>query len=281
MAADPVRRLFALWGLYARMDLLIVARGPTTALSFYVSDLIIGLSAVTATFLIVQRFAGIGVWSKDQVLFMLGYALLVRGIVDVFFNYNVAFISRRIGRGQLDHTLLQPQPIWMALVTEGFAPATGGGMLVPGVALVVWSVGRLGMDVSAGWLAVFGLDVLSSLAIMLAFAYAWGSLAFWAPRAAEEINSSTWRLITQLNVFPLDGLPALALAALLSFVPIGLIAWLPSRALLGIGDERWSWLGLPAVAAVFVGLAALIFARGLRQYRRTGSSRYLSYGHRR
>ena len=62
-------------------------------------------------------------------LFLLGYALLVRGVIDTFFNYNVAFISRRIGRGQLDHMLVQPQPLWMALLTEGFAPFSGSGML--------------------------------------------------------------------------------------------------------------------------------------------------------
>jgi ABC-2 type transport system permease protein len=149
------------------------------------------------------------------------------------------------------------------------------------VALVVWSIGQLGMEVSASWLALFGVYVLSSLAIVLAFSYAWGSLAFWAPRAAEEINTSTWRLISQLDVFPLDGLPALALAGLLSFVPVGLVAWLPSRALLGLSGDAWTWLGPPLAAAAFVGVASVIFARGLRRYGRTGSSRYLSYGHRR
>ena len=33
----------------------------------------------------------------------------------------------------------------------------------------------------------------------------WGSLAFWAPRAAEELNSSTFELSNQLAPFPLDG----------------------------------------------------------------------------
>src|SRR5713226_6800346 len=104
------KRLLSLWRLYATMDLLYLARGPQAALTYYLSDFIIGLAAVTATFLLAERFDGIGPWSRPQVLFLLGYALLVRGIVDTFFNYNIAFISRRIGRGQLDHLLIQPQP---------------------------------------------------------------------------------------------------------------------------------------------------------------------------
>lgn len=69
------------------------------------------LAGVTAVFLLAERFEGIGLWSRDQIVFMLGYAALVRGFLDMGFSYNVLHISRRIGRGQMDHTLVQPQPV--------------------------------------------------------------------------------------------------------------------------------------------------------------------------
>jgi ABC-2 type transport system permease protein len=279
--AVSVRRVFQLWGLYARLDMLYVLRGPQVALSFYVSDLILGLAAVTAMFLLAQRFDGIPPWSRDQMLFLLGYALLVRGTIDVFFNYNISFISRRIGRGQLDHVLVQPQPLWMVLLTEGFAPVTGAGMLLPGLMLISWSVGQLHLSITLTWLALLALSLVCSTVVVLAFSYAWGSLAFWAPRSAEELNSSTWQLLTQLDVFPLDPLPTLALTSLLTFVPAGLVAWYPARALLGIDASPLGWLGLPAAALVLGSLCLFIFTRGLAHYGRTGSTRYLSYGHRR
>jgi ABC-2 type transport system permease protein len=273
--------MLELWGVYARLDIVLIWRAPTIAVAYYMSDAIIGVAAVTATFLLAERFDGIGVWSKHQVIFLLGYALLVRATINTLFNYNLAHISRRIGRGQLDHVLIQPQPLWMSLLTEGFAPVSGAGMLAPSIVLLVWSTSQLGLDVSVGWLALLGAYLVSSVSIVLAFEYAWASLAFWAPRAAEEINSSTWRLMTELNQFPLDGLPAIALTGLVTLVPAGLVAWLPSRSLLDVAGGPWSWL-LPLVgAAVLVGLASTIFARGLRVYAQTGSSRYLSYGHRR
>jgi ABC-2 type transport system permease protein len=279
--AASVRRMLELWSLYARLDMLYVLRGPKTALGWYVSDLVIGLAAITASFLLAERFDGIPPWSRDQMVFFLGYALLVRGTIDVFFNFNIAFISRRIGRGQLDHVLVQPQPLWMVLLTEGFAPITGAGMLLPGVLTMAWSINHLGITISFGWLLLVLLYVASSIAIVLAFSYAWGSLAFWAPRAAEEVNSSTWRLITQLNVFPLDGLPSLALASLVSFVPVGLVAWYPTAALLGLVEGPLIILSMPLAAIVFTALSALLFARGLHHYGHVGSSRYLAYGHRR
>src|SRR4030088_2373559 len=126
MAANHAfRRLLRMLALYATMDLLFLARGTQVALAYYASDFVIGLAAVTATYLLAERFDGIGPWTKPQILFLLGYALVVRGLINTFFSYNLAFISRRIGRGQLDHVLIQPQPMWMVLLTEGFAPITG------------------------------------------------------------------------------------------------------------------------------------------------------------
>ena len=213
---------------------------------------------------------------------MLGYALLVRGLINLFFSYNVAFISRKIGRGQLDHLLIQPMPLWAALVTEGFAPFSSSGMLLPAGLLLISSARQLDLQPSAAWVALFIAYLLASTAIVLAFEYAWGSLAFWVPRAAEEINSHTWDLLQVLTPFPLDGVSGVALGMLLTLVPVGLIAWLPSRALLGIDPPTWtSTLATPAAAMMLAALATWIFLRGFDHYRRTGSSRYLDYGHRR
>lgn len=282
MAAEHVRRVLRLWRLYATMDLMYLARGPLVAITYYLSDFVTGVGAVTATFLLAERFDGIGPWTRPQILFLLGYALLVRALIDLFFNYNMAFISRRIGRGQLDHVLIQPQPLWTSFLTEGFAPVTGSGMLLPALGLLVWSGRELHLSVSPAWWALFVADVLASIVIVLAFEYIWGSLAFWAPRAAEEINSDSWRLLIQLAPFPLDGLAGLALVSLVTIVPVGLVAWYPSRALLGLDAPAWTTEVLLTVATfAFAALAGWLFTRGLRHYGRTGSTRYLDYGHRR
>jgi ABC-2 type transport system permease protein len=274
-------RLLRLWRLYATMDLLFLARGPQTAIFYYLADFTLGIAAITATFLLAERFDGIGPWTRTQILFLLGYALVVRGLIDVLFNYNLSQISRRIGRGQLDHLLIQPQPLWMAFLTEGFAPVTGSGMLLPGSMLLVYALGRLQLALSPGWFGLLAVDLAASMAIVLSFQYVWASLAFWAPRGAEEINSNTWRLVTQLAPFPLDGLSGWVLGSLLTLVPVGLVAWYPARVLLGIDAPPWAPLVLPTAGTAFAAFATWIFLHGLSHYGRTGSTRYLDYGHRR
>jgi len=274
-------RLPRLWGLYARMDLLFIARGMKTALSWYFADLLLALGTAVWAFLLAERFDGIGEWSKAQIAFLLGLALFVRGAIDFALNANMYAPSRRIGRGQLDHMLLMPQPLWVTIASDGFMPFSCSGTLLAGAAVIVWSAHALALSISVGWLALFALHVASAAVIMLSFAYLWGSLAFIAPRGAEEINATTTRLIEQLKPFPLDGVGGGISVLLLSVVPAGFLAWLPSRVLLGLETSSWALLWTPLAALVFASLAVAAFRLGLRHYGRTGSTRYLAHGHRR
>src|SRR4029079_8437857 len=103
--------------------------------------------------------------------------------------------------------------------TEGFMPFSSSAVLIPGLGLLAWSLSRLGLPITPGWLALLALTLLASAVLMLAFSFIWGSLAFWAPRAAEEVSSSAINMLSQLKVFPLDGLGLLLLGGLLTFLP--------------------------------------------------------------
>jgi ABC-2 type transport system permease protein len=279
--ARPLRRLLRLWGIYARMDLLFIARGVKLAVAYYVADLLIGASSAATTYLLAERFGGIGPWTRPAILFMLGYGLLVRGMMECLFSFNISYISRRIGRGQLDHMLVAPLPIWMSLLTEGFMPVTGSGVLILGLALTYLGLRDLALAATPGWVALLAVNLAGSAAVMLGFNYWWATLAFWAPRAAEEINSSTLRMMHQLKQFPLDGLGALVVGGLVTLLPVGLVAWYPARALVGLDPWPWALAVTPLAGLLSVALAAWLFSRGMKQYGRTGSTRYLSYGFRR
>ena len=280
-AESRLPKLARLWGMQARMDLLFLSRSLRTGVAWYFADLLLGLSGAVWAFLLAERFDGIGPWNRTQIAFLLGFALLVRGVVDVGFSMNVSYPSRRIGRGQLDHMLLMPQPLWQTIASDGFTPFSGSGQIFAGAAVLGYAIHALALPVDAAWLALVLVHVASGAAIILAFAYIWGSLAFVAPRGAEEINSNTMRMLEQLKPFPLDGVGG---------VPHGRAAQLRARGLprlaararaAGSRDATWAWLWTPLAALGFASLAIWIFRLGLRRYARTGSTRYLAHGHRR
>lgn len=275
------RRLVRLWRVYAYLDLAFVTHDGRRFFGFLLTDMVVATASVTAMLLLAERFDGIGAWNKHQVAFMLGFGLIVDGLLNTFFAYNVAVISRRIGRGQLDHSLLQPHSLLMTFLTEGFNPITDLGPVLVGAGLVLWAGWGLNLALTPSWLGLLLLQLTASGAIVLAFNFAWGALAFWAPRGAEEISSSTNAIAGEIRAFPLDGIGAAGQGLLLTALPVGFVAWYPSRALLGIDAAPTALAVTPLAALGFLAIAALVFRRGLAHYARTGSSRYLDFGHRR
>ena len=274
------RRLLRLWAMYARMDLIWLTRDLKMCVMWMLTDSVMSVAAITSIWLLSERFGGIGIWSRAQIVFLLGYATTVGALIGLGFGYNVAFISRRLGRGQFDHTLIQPQPIWMSLLTEGFAPFSASLMLLPGIGLMAWAARMLSLPITAGWLLQLLMGIVASASVVLAFQFLWGSLAFWAPRSAEEISSSTSRLIEQLKTYPLDGLGGLLTGGLLTVLPVGFVAWYPCRSLLGLQAGTGRYLLTPFAALVLSGLAAFVFQKGRDHYGRVGSQRYSDRGHR-
>jgi ABC-2 type transport system permease protein len=278
--AGTIGRILQLWRLYASMDLLWITRSPLYFVTCAVRDLLTNLAGAFAIFLLAESFGGIGGWSQPRIVFMLGYGATVGGLVATFFGFNIDHISRRIGRGQMDHTLIQPQPIWMVLLTEGFNPISGGMVVVSGIAIMTLGAVRACIQVSPAWLVATILLLLSSCVVAISFNFITGSAAFWSPRAGEEINTPTTRLMDSLKSFPLDGVGHVLLAGLLTVAPVGFVAWYPSRYLVGITHSAFALAGTPAAAAVFLALAVFVFKKGLKHYEKTGSQRYLDGGHR-
>lgn len=276
MAAETLR----LFGAAARMNAIRIARTRGQAIANTLTDFIWHSGALLAPVLVALRFGHVGPWPVDAVVFMLAYGAAVSSVMDALGDVPWA-ISHRIGRGQLDHYLVQPQPLWRILLTEGFTPFDFWPVLTLGVVLMAWSVASLHVAVSPAWLGLLGLNLLASIVIHTAFLYAWGCLAFWAPRGAEGISSAAASLIGDLS-FPLDTVPRALRAVLVSVVPSGLLSWFPARALLGIGGAGPLDVWVTPLAAAGSGAFALaVFRLGLRTYRRTGSRRYSDVGHRR
>jgi ABC-2 type transport system permease protein len=276
-----VKRMIKLYLLYAKMDLAWLVRDTKMALFAVLADSVSAFSAVAGMFLLAVKFGGVGDLGENEVLFMLGYANLSIGVFDAFFSFNTGNISRRISRGQMEHMLLQPLPLPIQLVTEGFIPFTGAGSLFTGAAILWYAANRLALPVSLGWLASLAANILVTAVIILSLSYLFSSAAFYAPVAAEEISTTVLAMSDSLSRFPLSGMPLALTLPLISAFPAGLIAWFPALTLLGKPP-----LHLPPYFAALIALALFLlmlytFRKGFLHYVKVGSNRYLSYGHRR
>jgi len=308
-AVSNIKRLIQLWGISAKLDLLWFLRDTKYCLMTMFADVVASLSSFVGVFLLAERFGNIGGMNRDQILFMLGYASIVNGVITMCFSMNnVAWISRPVGRGQMDHKLIQPVPLWMQLLTEGFIPISGSSFLLCGIGITCYATGRLGLAPGLLWILLFIVLIICSVAIILGCSYIASSLAFYAPVAAEEISTTVIALFNDLMIFPLGGLSAVLRMALCTVVPIGLAAWLPANFLLG--QSGVAQVGVVQADATHVGaiqvgapqagatqpdlrgviilimtiavamLAATSFRKGMKYYVKRGSTRYHDRGHR-
>lgn len=280
-AKTGIGQFFRLLYIAAKMDLLWLLRDTKYALAGIGADILANLSTMAGVFLIALRFGGIGGMSSDEVLLMLAFSSLTTGLFILFGSGNNFHISRIIGRGQLEHLFLQPLSLKVQLITCGFSPFTGGGNFITGIVLLFISVGRLGIPVTFGWLALLFLYLMAIVAIIVARSYLFSSLAFYAPVAAEEISSTVIDGTWLLSTFPLSGMPKIMQVTLLTVLPEGLMAWFPALALLGKPP-----LGVTAYYPVFFALllsvaAGLVFKKGLNHYVKKGANRYVPHGFRR
>jgi ABC-2 type transport system permease protein len=273
MAAETLR----LFGAGARLNATRILHTREQAILGTLTDFIWHSGTMLAPILVAVRFGHIGSWPATSVVFMLGYGGVVASLMDALGD-SPWYISQFIGRGKLDHFLVRPQPLWRILLTDGFTPFDFWPVLALGLALMAWSVVRLHVTVSPGWLLLLGINLLASISVQTAFLYAWGCLAFWAPRGAEQICSAAASLLGEMRL-PLDPVPRALRVVLTSAIPSGLLSWLPSRALLHIAGAGAvdAWL-TPLAAVVLGAFALLLFRLGLRRYRQTGSMRYTDYG---
>ena len=275
-----VRKILRLWSIHAHMDLIWFLKDFRTFALYAVTDVIINLASIAGIWLIAVRFNGIGGLGIYQILFMLGYSLTVGGVTYTFFSSNVYEISRIIGRGQMDHVLIMPQPVWITMLTMGFVPVSASGTLLTGIGVTLFSLSKIGSPTNVIFIPVLIICICLSVIISLSYSFLWGSLAFYSPVGAEEVCTSVDNLFSSLRSFPLNGFGIVSKIVMLSVLPVGLYAWFPSIALIGV-SSRINIAIFAAISIAYLGLVLIIFRKGLQHYVKNGSSRYSDRGHRR
>ena len=276
-----IKQFFRLLFIHGKIDMMWFLRDTKYALIAIFADVLAHLSSLSAVYFIAVRFEGIGAMTKEEVLFMLAFSTLTSGLFELFGSNNNIYISRIIGRGQLEHCFIQPIGLPMQLLTGGFCPFTGSMNFIIGIFLTVHAVKSLQLTVTPLWLLALLAYVFLSLATITARSYLFSSITFYAPVAAEEISSTVLDGSWQLSTYPLSGMPKWLQFSLVSLVPEGLVAWFPALSLLGKPPLALGKF-YPLFFALFLGfLAKHFFQKGLNYYVKTGANRYLPYGFRR
>lgn len=222
---------------------------------------------IATVFLIFRGVPQITGWSFTQILFLYGFSLLPLSLYNMISINLYYFAETYIVMGKFDQVLLRPvNPLFQILFEKFRLEAVGDTVL--GV-FIVAACARA-MDLALGWREwlIIALASICGSALYTAIFLMLTCVSFWMEDRVGVIPP-VYNMLA-FGRYPLD-IYGQFIRFLLSWViPFGFASFYPSAFVLRKSAGTYIY-ALPAVTAVFVAAAAVVWSRGVRNYSSTGS----------
>lgn len=203
-----------------------------------------------------ERFQSVRGWGLPDMFLLFGVVAAGFGL-GVFLFGNAMRLADVIAGGRLDYYLSLPRPVLLHALA-GRSVASGLGDALYGCLSFA-----LSRPDSLDDVARFGVAVLFSMAIFLAFLVVVQSLAFWLGNASLLAGQVT-NAILSFALYPLELFDGTAKLVLFTVLPAAFMGAVPAAF-----ARRFTWAGLSELvgaAVVLLGLAIMVFHLGLRRY---------------
>ncbi|WP_405014795.1 ABC transporter permease [Kitasatospora sp. NBC_01539] len=240
-----------------RMDFLLGAGGLLLRVGCQ-------LAVVSMVFRQVPLVAG---WNYHQVLFLIGFSLLPRGLDRLFTDQLWILAQRLVQSGEFHRYLIRPVHPLYAVLSERFLYPDGFGELLTGIAILWYAASCLPVGLTLGQLLLLPLLALCGAVILASIKTTFAALAFWTTSSFPALYSANQ--LGDFSGYPLD-LYHPSLRWLLTWaLPYAFTAYVPASYLLFGRTELLPWL--PVVTAALAAIALLVWHRGVDRYEMTGS----------
>jgi ABC-2 type transport system permease protein len=265
-ALTPVVR----YAQIARMWVRASRAYPVSWALLLVGGFLINVIEFVGIWILFQNVGDLGGFTLREVAFLYGGTGVAFALADMVVG-RAERLGQMIRLGRLDQMLVRPVPLLVQVCADEFA-LRRISRVVQAALVLAWGCGAVDWTPTRLLLTVLMVD--SATVILTALVIALACIQFWTIDAAEVANAFTYGGNT-VTAYPLSIFPGELVKALTFVVPLAFVNWYPSLYVLDhpdpLGYPGWTqWLS-PAVAALFVAVAALVWRAGVRSYRSTGS----------
>jgi len=220
----------------------------------------VNILTITVIYEHTQSIAG---WTKYQMVLLVGTSMLIQRFLMGFFWSSIFEMGRNIRSGNFDFYLAQPGNVMFMATTRKLDPDSLLNSLVA-AAVVIYAARQLGLDPSAGQIALYALMVLCGVVIHYSILVLSISLAFWLT-SAQGIEGIYFTL-TEFSRLPRAAFTGIATQMLFVWLlPVVMVTNVPASLLVqGFDLTLSAWLF--GSALVWFAAAVFVFNRGLRRY---------------
>ena len=261
--------------LYFKLTRLYVAQVVKTRLE-YRGDLLIEclgslLSQASGLFVVAIIFQSIPAlrdWSRAEVFFIYGFALVAQAFFEAFADGFYWFADRYVMRGEFDRILLRPLNPLFQILLENFSLEFVADLTL-GVLILVAASAALPVPPGLGDWALLAIMVPGAVLVLSGVFLALASVSFW-------IEDKVGVLPPVYNLLAFGRYPLTiygpVIRLLLSWVlPFGFVAFYPSTGILGRGEFGFHFWATPLVGCAVFLCGYAVFRVGTRHYQSTGS----------
>ncbi len=221
----------------------------------------VNLLTVSVIYEHTQSIAG---WNKHEMILLLGTSMLIQRFLMGFFWSSIFEMGRNIRTGNFDFFLAQPGNVMFMATTRKLDPDGLINSIVAG-AVVIYAANKLGLHPGVNEILLYLAMLFCGLVIHYSILVMSISLAFWLT-SAQGIEG-TYFVLTEFSRLPGQAFKGIARLAFVWLLPVVVVSNAPARLLLPRFGYDWHWTGaLFLFAALWFGLAVLVFHRGLRRY---------------
>lgn len=202
------------------------------------------------------RFDKVQGWALPEMLLLFGLVAAGFGLA-VFLFGNCLRLADVIAGGRLDYYLSLPRPVLLHALAGRSVTSGLGDLLYGCLSFALSGPTSLGDGIR------FGLGVLVSMTVFVAFLVLVHSLAFWMGNASL-LAGQVVNAVICLSTYPLELFDGTARLVLFTVVPAALMGAVPAGLV-----HHFTWVGagqLVAAAGALLALALAVFRRGLRRY---------------
>ncbi|WP_407931773.1 ABC transporter permease [Devosia sediminis] len=203
---------------------------PGATMLGWLSQIVAYGGIYTAIALIVTRFGNLGGWIWPEMALLLSFHLLAYSLGASFSFTQFRDIEEKVRLGTFDAVLVKPIGAWTYLVFSGINIGYAGHVLLA-LGLMAWSLPQVGADWTPLTVLFFLATLVSSAAMVCATMTMIGATALVWVKSSHlySIFFGFWELAR----YPLQIFPFPLQILMLTFVPLGFLAYVPVAVALG------------------------------------------------
>ena len=245
---------------------------PASFIMQTLAQLVMEGGEMMAVILVVNRFENLHRWTGGNLFFFFGMMSVSFYITEFFGRGVTGNFPSMVRTGMLDTLLLRPRGILLQVLCSGTDPrritciAVGVTSLVIGSRMsgVAWTVLKV--------LALTESIIMSCMLILGLFLIE-GIFCIHSVKSVELVNALTYGGRSACQ-YPIDIYPGALRVLFTVIAPFALTMHVPAAYILGKPLYEWPvWTAFvtPLSGAAVFGIMAVLFNRGIRFYRSTGS----------